>query len=383
MRLDARRRPVRLLDRGLRRVEHGRGRGRRGHHVGRAAARMEGQAAVAVAGRERLVLDPRDGRRPDPRYGAHRVDHPVREALGQVHRGVRAQPGDRRGQLAARQIEAGGAGRPASEVGVVEGDREGRVVERQSYGGRRRLQRDVDAGDPIRRARLLAVRESGHGAVRELLRPVLRSLPGEIERSHALLLTVRAGRESGVGARHHERVIVAERRVREIVHVEDREDGPLRRDERAGAPDVARILAGSSCEKEHPSPRDDVGERAARRLPANVGDLDLAAPAHGSAERVRQGLQIRSRRGAAARGDDGPQGAARQSRPGVQPQPRSGSLCRDHARDEASALPKVKASGNDGPPGRRHDGRARCRRRGHCYARDLLRARGARRGSAR
>ena len=241
-----------------------------GDHVGRPAGGVEGDAPVRVARGEGLVLEPRDRRWADPRDGAQRVDRPVREALRQVNRRVRPETGDRRLQLAPREVQARGARCAAASVVVVERHRERRVAkdERHRRGGR--LERHVDAPHAVERAGLLQVRHGRHQAVGGLLGAVLRALAGEVERGHALLVAVGACREAGVRAADDQRVVVPEGGVGQVVRVEDLDHVPLERDAHAAAPDVAGVFARPPGEEEHVAAQHDVAEHAPRRLPPDV-----------------------------------------------------------------------------------------------------------------
>ncbi len=87
-----------------------------------------------------------------------------------------------------------------------------------------RIERDVDTADAAWGARLLHVRDRRHRAVGEL-HVVLRlvAFAEEIEHRDALLLAVRERCKRGVAPLDDERVIIAERRDRQVVHLFDRE----------------------------------------------------------------------------------------------------------------------------------------------------------------
>ena len=96
-----------------------------------------------------------------------------------------------------------------------------------------------------------------HRAIGGLLRLVLRPFAVEVERGHALLLTVRPGRERRAVAADDERVVVAQRRVRHVVRVEDLEDVALGRDAYARAPYVARVFPRPAREEEDVATEDE------------------------------------------------------------------------------------------------------------------------------
>ena len=169
---------------------------------------------------------------------------------------------------------------------------------------------------------LLQVGEGRHRPVAGHLRPVAGSLSAEVERGHALLLTVGARREGGVGARYDEGVIVTEGRVGQIVHVRDLEGAPFRREADARPPDVARVFSATPREEEDPSTQHLVFEQASRGLPAQVGTGHRSPTGvHRSTQRDRERVEISSRRAPATSGDDGAESRERQRHPRVQAQP--------------------------------------------------------------
>ena len=165
---------------------------------------------------------------------------------------------------------------------------------------RRLLERHVDAADALAAAGELPVRDRGHHAIVKLLRDVLRALAGEIERRDALLLAERERRVGGVRAVHDERVIVAERRRREVVRRSERERPPLRRETHARAMEIARTVRRLAGEEEHEASQHEIGEDAARRFPAHV--LGAHHALRGGSQERRQlggirghGLELRDR----------------------------------------------------------------------------------------
>ena len=206
-----------FLDRRLGRVEHGGGRLGGCHDVRRAATRRLGDSTVCVAKGERLVLHPGHGHGSDPRFGAERIDRPVRETLRQMHRRVGAD--SRRGgdELAAGEIDprAGRAARVAPDEREIE-----RVFpEREADRSRGRLEGHVHPSDAGGAPGPLQVRDRRHDPIGERRRLVLFSLTREVEHGHALLLPVGSRRERGVVIAYDELVVVADRGAGEIVRV--------------------------------------------------------------------------------------------------------------------------------------------------------------------
>ena len=265
------------FDRRLGRVEHRRGRLGRRHDVRRAPTRRERDPAVRVARGERLVLRPGDGHRSDPRHGAQRVHHPVREALRQVHRRVGAHPGQRGRELSGRQIDLR-ARRPA-RVGSEERDVERALPELEPDRRGGRLEGHVHPAHPGGAAGPLQVRDGRHHAIGEGRRLVLSLLAAEAEDRHALLLSIGSRRERRVVVAHDELVIVADGGAREIVGPEDLDRAAVGGDAHAGAPNVARVLARAPSEEERPATGGEVRERSPDGCQRMASGSTVAPPA--------------------------------------------------------------------------------------------------------
>ena len=132
------------------------------------------------------------------------------------------------------------------------------------------LERHVDASDAVSAPGELPVGDRRHQAIVQLLRDVLRALAREIERGDALLLPERERRVGGVRAVHDESVVVAERRRREVAQRAERERAPLRTEANARAMEIARTVRRLAREEDDEPPEHEVGDEAARRLPADV-----------------------------------------------------------------------------------------------------------------
>src|SRR5271154_6912398 len=139
---------MRFFDRRSRSVERGSNGLRSSNHIRRRPARGKGKAPIDVASRKRLVFEPSDRRRPDPGYGSKRVDEPMREPFGQVHRGVSSRAGRGRVELTASEIHAGDAARErAPGVTRENGDIERTIAERKAHGSAGRLEANLHAPD--------------------------------------------------------------------------------------------------------------------------------------------------------------------------------------------------------------------------------------------
>ena len=221
---------------------------------------------------------------------------PEDEALRQVPRRLGVEPGGVAGEIGAIEIERGLLHRAGVEL---DGQRVCRVAtvgrrQRQTDRARRLVERDVDARDAISAPRLLQVRQVPHGAILPGGARGLRSLPREVERRHALFLSVGVGGEGRALTAHHQRVVVAQRRRGKIVRPGDGEQLPLRRHPHATAVEIARLrsaVAGDgSGEEEHAATEEDVADGSARRLPADARRVDAAG--HIVTERERETRQI-------------------------------------------------------------------------------------------
>ena len=301
---DARRRPVGLFDRRARRVERRRRRVGGGDDVGRVVTGLKGDAPVSVAERQRLVLDPGDRCGPDPRDGAQRIDDPVREALGQVHRCVRVDHRQGRREVAGREVDqrvrcARVAPGPLARIARRRG--RSREMSSASAPSSRPTARAGDSNvtskrpRPVAVAGLLQVREGGHPAVGRRRRLVLRALPGEREHGHALLLPVGTRRERGVVATHDELVIVADGGAGEVVRRSHVDGVAVGGDPHPRAPHVARVLARRAREKQRPAAQNRVGDHSLGRLPADVRRVDARSTRRPS-ERGCEGPEIAPRR---------------------------------------------------------------------------------------
>ncbi len=302
--LHLRRRPVRFLDGGLRRIEN------RRRRVGRdcareTAARLERKTAVGVAQRERRVLERGDGPRANPGDRPECVDGPVREPFRQVHRRGCAHSGHRGSYLDARGVETTAPRRRGPRAAVGQGEAERVLLERELSCPRGRLERDVDSPHTRRGARLLKVRDGGHRAIDQSPGPVLGRLAAKVQGGQALLLTVGPRRERRATALNDEFVVVAERRIREVVCAEDLERRAFGRDSNAGSPYVPCFARGGAREKKDLPAQDKIGRGSAGGLPANVvrGHEHPTGPA---AERACERWQVAGR------------GGSREAAPGAQ-----------------------------------------------------------------
>jgi hypothetical protein len=137
----------------------------------------------------------------------------------------------------------------------------------------------------------LQVGHGSHGAIGELGRLVLSSLSFQDEHGYALLLPVGTRGEGRIAIPDDELVVIAQRRVREVVEFGDLKDGPIRRDPNACTPNIASVVAGGSREKEQPPTNDEVCDRASRRLPTHVARFDVCDP-DAVSESSREGTKV-------------------------------------------------------------------------------------------
>ncbi len=147
-------------------------------------------------------------------------------------------------------------------------------------------------------------------------------------------------RERGAWAENDELVVVSEGRVGEVVGIEDIDDAALGRDARAGAPDVARVFARASREKEYEAAEHGVRDCPLRRRPANVA-RGAGRGAGGSIERAGQRVEIPP--GGWVPPDRPPRakGGERRDHAAARPQPVDGALLRRQGEVHVSSRPAM------------------------------------------
>src|SRR5690606_31956823 len=113
---------------------------------------------------------------------------------------------------------------------------------------------------------------------------------GEVERRHALLPTLRKRRVRGARPRDDECVIVAERRGGQVADPRYGERRAFRRDADARTVEVSWAVGRRAPEEQNEPPHEEIGERAARGLPAHLLRTDDGPARAAEVDRERGGV---------------------------------------------------------------------------------------------